>query len=222
LGARRNTGNIGDAVATALEKHGWSVFSSDCEIAPGEFEVPDSGPILASADALVITLGRTAMEPFDRIEDREVVDVIEACLTLPLLAARRYVRSREEKGGTIVFTGSHAHRHPFSTGTSYCSAKAGINMAAQCLGWELTDKGFYTHVVHPYHVPYTAMWEQVQEGVINNKGMSREEADAYSLKDAKLPLMKPSQVADVVRLLLEYPLAKYLSGTNVELYGGTR
>lgn len=228
LGAREGSGNIGQETAEHLRVAlDMTVVTHDCKSLDAGHQFGYEVPLgmyeeFRDAEALVVTLGRTTMDPFDRITPQEVEAVIYGSLTLPLLAAREYVACREERGGKIVLVGSYAHRHPFSTGTAYCAAKAGINMAAQTLGWELTDMGYRTFAVHPYHVPGTDMWSQVQDGVMQNKGMTADEADAYAEKDLKMRLMRPTDVAEMIGLLLTEPTMEWLSGTNVELFGGTR
>lgn len=226
LGARE--GNIGGAIAKHLAKDlDMTVETHDCKsVDPNHqfgYEVPlGKYQTFVESQALVVTLGRTTMDPFDVISPEEIEAVIYGSLTLPLLAAREYVACRENRGGKIVLIGSYAHRHPFSTGTAYCAAKAGINMAGQTLGWELTQMGYQVFVVHPYHVPGTNMWNKVQDGVMCNKDMTHDEAEDYARKDLKMPLMEPQDIAEVVGMLLTEPSLRWMSGSNVELYGGTR
>lgn len=230
LGARDKSGNIGDETAEHLRQtFDMTVETHDCvhgRHGAGAqtimHAVPSSEVDFASAEALVVTVGKTSMEPFDQVEPETIRDVIYGSLTLPLLCAREYVEQRGEQGGRIVLVGSYAHRHPFSTGTAYCAAKAGLDMAGKTLGWELTDKDFYTFVVHPYHVEGTPMWEEVQQGVMSGKNMTREEADAYAHKDLKMRLMKPHEIGDIIGLLLTEGTMRWMSGSNVELFGGTR
>lgn len=187
------------------------------------------------ADALVITLGKTYKGHFAEIEDHEVNQIIRANLTLPLECARRYVSASEkvawespEPGACdrirhIVFVGSYAHDHPFTNGTLYCAAKAGLDMAARTLGWELTDRGYRVHIVHPYHVNGTPMWAQVEKDVMRSKDMTWEEADAYNRKDLKMPdLLTAPEVAGAIASLLSTPELGWLSGQSLSLYGGSR
>lgn len=214
--------NIGDAVAKHLEDLDMSVETSDCwDERTHQYDVPFNLN-WKEANALVVSLGRTSMEPFTSVSESELRDVIRGCLTLPLEAARQYVDARMDRGGRLVFVGSYAHSHPFSTGTAYCAAKAGLAMAVRTMAWEIADLGFFPTIVHPYHVTGTPMWEKVQDGVMRNKGMTRDEADMYALKDAKMPLVKPHQIADIIGMLLTEPNTAWLAGSGVEVFGGTR
>lgn len=189
------------------------------------------------ADALVITLGATYKEHFTEVKEHEFTRVLRGCLELPLRCALRYVQAVDKLRGEhesetppdkcrlrrIVFLGSYAHRHPFTNGTAYCAAKAGLDMAARTLGWELTDRGYRVFIVHPYHIPGTPMWAEVEKGVMESKGWTKEEADAYAHRDLKMPdLCTPREVAEVVADLLDGGATDWLSGTALELNGGTR
>lgn len=182
------------------------------------------------ADALIITLGRTYKDHWREVLPGTLDAMIRANLTLPLEAARRFVQASERSANEpttplrhIVFMGSYAHDHPFTNGTLYCATKAALDMAARALGWELTDDGYRVHVVHPYHVQGTPMWAQVEKDVMASKGMTWEEADAYNRKDLKMPdLLRPEEVAAVVRVLLNEPAMGWLSGQALNLYGGSR
>jgi NAD(P)-dependent dehydrogenase (short-subunit alcohol dehydrogenase family) len=186
------------------------------------------------ADALVVTLGATYKGHFAEIPEWEINRIMKANLIMPLEAARRFVAASETNSapivGTsslpdkhIVFVGSYAHDHPFTNGTLYCAAKAGLDMAARTLGWELTDRGYRVHIVHPYHVNGTPMWAQVEKDVMRTKAMTWEEADAYNRKDLKMPdLLTAPEVADVITTLLTVPALGWLSGTSLKLYGGSR
>jgi NAD(P)-dependent dehydrogenase (short-subunit alcohol dehydrogenase family) len=183
----------------------------------------------ANPDVLVITLGRTSKEHFAETPGYDIENMIRANLVLPLEAAHRFVQAtiRTQDLLTtavrkIIFVGSYAHDHPFTNGTLYCAAKAGLNMAARTLAWELTDRGYRIHVVNPYHVNGTPMWTQVEKDVMKSKGMSWEEADAYNRKDLKMPdLLTPEEVAEVIFDVANRKSMDWVTGP-INLYGGSR
>lgn len=202
--------------------------------------------------ACVITLGATHMERFSQVSRVDFRKVMYGSLELPLECARRYVRARlkchqcprgllapagslsvcttcgtnEPTGqrGTIVFIGSYAHDHPFTHCTSYCTAKAGLDMAARSLAWELMPEGFRVHIIHPHHVQGTPMTDEVLKGM--QKGVHRmtpEQARDYQHKDLRMPdLLKPEEVAEMVFCLLENKVMQWTSGTSINMYGGVR
>jgi NAD(P)-dependent dehydrogenase (short-subunit alcohol dehydrogenase family) len=230
-GARPPGGNI--PTPEVAREHGYS------EDERGHYQWYDAPPVSvfekADADALIVTLGATYKGHFAEITDGDISRILRACLELPLRCARRYVQATEQKWPPspsqgpadrirhIIFVGSYAHDHPFTNGTLYCAAKAGLDMAARTLGWELTDRGYRIHIVHPYHVQGTPMWAQVEQDVMRTKGMTYEEADAYNRKDLKMPdLLRPEEVAEVVYNLVHLPAFGWLSGQPINLYGGSR
>jgi NAD(P)-dependent dehydrogenase (short-subunit alcohol dehydrogenase family) len=228
LGARRGSGNIGEAIVSRMNQAGWNVYASDCREDEGfeDYGVPD----LVATEGLVVTLGKTMIRPFWDLDvtTDAVEEMIRANLTLPLQCVARYVEVCEWMSDLkypkrIVLIGSYAHRHPFTNGTLYCAAKAGIEMAAKTLAWELTPLGYTINAVHPYHVEGTPMWEEVQAGVETTKEMTREEADNYARKDLRLErLCRADDVAEAVEVILEGSMTDYFSGSSVELYGGVR
>jgi NAD(P)-dependent dehydrogenase (short-subunit alcohol dehydrogenase family) len=223
-GSRPAGGNIPNAKVAA--KHGYNETDKGWY---QRFEAPSVDNFKrTNPDALVVTLGKTYKGHFAEIPEWEVRNMIHANLVLPLECVRRFVYATRDDTTHyaprwIVLTGSYAHDHPFTNGTLYCAAKAGIDMAARTLGWELTDLGYRVFVVHPYHVQGTPMWAQVERDVMATKGMTWEEADAYNRKDLKMPdLLTAKQVAEVIETLITNPAMGWLSGQPIKLYGGSR
>jgi NAD(P)-dependent dehydrogenase (short-subunit alcohol dehydrogenase family) len=234
-GSRPRGGNIPDAETAA--RHGYSETDKGWY---QRFEAPSVDEFRRrDPDALIITLGKTAKTHFAEINDWDVGQMIKANLVLPLEAARRFVQACEQPGVAgarlrgdrlenprtrwIIFTGSYAHDHPFTNGTLYCAAKAGLNMAARTLAWELTDRGYRVACVNPHHVPGTPMWSEVERGVMESKGWTKEQADEYAHRDLKMPRhLSPEDIAWMVHTLLTVPAAEWLSGAGLDLYGGTR
>lgn len=223
LGARSGSGNIGDGIANVLHELCWNVITDDCQTWDNEYQVPGlQSSQWTTANALIVTLGRTGMDPFLETDNTEIEEVIRGSLILPLQCVLQYVKYRQDRGGNVILIGSYAHRHPFSTGTAYCAAKAGIEQAGKTLAWELTDKNYQVNVIHPYHVIGTPMWEKVQEGVMENKNMTREEADAYAYKDTKMELASPRTLGHIVHSICTEPGFAWTSGSSIEVFGGTR
>lgn len=247
LGARE--GNIGGSIAQRLAQAGFIAQEDDCyrpdrsdipEYAAPEnffnpYYLPPKTKSLEPYNACVITLGATHMEPFSEVSRLDFRGVIYGSLELPLECARRYVRARkqstlpdghnsDEPLGTIIFIGSYAHDHPFTHCTSYCTAKAGLDMAARCLAWELMPEGFRVHIIHPHHVQGTPMTDEVLAGMkAGVHKMTDEEAEKYQRKDLRMPdLLKPEEIAEMVLALLTVPTMQWTSGTSIKMYGGVR
>ena len=178
---------------------------------------------------LVVSCGKTVMRPFVQQTDHDLSGVIDACLFTPMVACRRFAASRWTQGSppsersTIVLIGSYAHNHVLSNSAAYCSAKAGLHMLGQCLGWELTRQGIDTIVVHPHSVEDTPMTRQVLGAIGDQKGLSRHGAEEYWRKDQLLPSrLTKAEIADLVARLILVPRTPHMSGASIELYGGSR
>lgn len=224
LGARE--GNIGGAITNGLnsgEAGDWTAVENDCLIV-GLGYVPPSSEELTDYDACVITLGTTHMEPFGEQSNVDIARVLRGSLELPLYCAKNYVKGRGSQGGIIVFIGSYAHDHPFTHCTTYCVAKAGLDMACKSLAWELMPIGFRVHIIHPHHVQGTPMSDEVRRGMMSGHlKLDAEGADEYSRKDLRMPdLLKPEEIADVVSWLVREPSAAWTSGSGINMYGGVR
>lgn len=221
LGAKVGSGNIGDAVAAYLVRADWRVWADDCYCPQGtpQYRVPDLTPH-NDANALVVTLGKESVTPFQKLTDEEICNVTRACLTLPLMVTTEYLRVRDGRGGVVVFIGSYSHEHPMTNGTVYCAAKAGLDMATKALGWELSAAGYSFHIVHPWQV-MTAMLDRAEEKVAAQQGWTRERVREYAHDKLQQPaMMEPEEVAKVVGWLCEGQ--PWLSGQAIKMYGGTR
>lgn len=224
LGARRDSGNIGAAIVDNMMDHGWTVRDDDCfntEVA--DYRIPDLP--YDSYDALVVTLGKEGIQPWLDVDFEDVAAVVTANLLLPLAAMHVWAQARAQAGlgGTCVCIGSYAYDHSPTSCVPYCAAKAGLAHAITSLGWELTDQGFYWHIVHPYHVPSTPMGQRVVQAMVRERGFTRGQAEDYQKKDMKLPAhLTPTEIAEYVGWLVRAPEACWLSGQGLQLYGGVR
>lgn len=223
LGHKAGSRNIGEAIYDRFVRDGWEVTGSDCwDKLSGDYRL-DPTLDWEGYPNLVVTLGMEGLTPFDTCTYQEAVDVINANLVLPLLALHTWVAERQGLGGTCVVIGSYAHNHALTGSAPYCAAKAGLHHAVQELGWELTGKGYQFHIVHPYHVPSTPMGARVLDALQRERGMSLREAVAYQTKDLRLDAhLHPTDIAEVVQWLVEEPVARWLSGQGIQLYGGVR
>src|SRR4051794_5403436 len=152
-GSRPRGGNIPDNETAA--RYGYTVtdkgrYQQFREPSVDEFRKAD-------ADALIVSVGTTAKTPFQDLYNWDLDNLLQANLLLPLRTALHYVKASEGSesegfDGTrwIIFIGSYGHDHPFTAGTPYCAAKAGLNMAARTLAWELTDRGYRVACINPW------------------------------------------------------------------------
>lgn len=215
-------GNVGDRVAALFEDLGHPVNRDHgYRIGSGRFEPPQDHH-LKDQDALIVTSGLSHIENFEEVAEEYVQELITANLTLPIVAAHRYVQARGAAGGTVVLVGSYAHNHVLSNSVGYCAAKAGLDMAVRAMAWDLRATTFNVKVVHPYHIEGTPMAAYVEERVMETKGLDRADAILYSRKDIGVhdPL-HGEEVAQTICRLVRQPDSHRFQ-TRVELYGPVR
>lgn len=224
--------NIGAAIAATMrEQHDYIVHTTDCavDMRMHTFAAPhaEDWPYDES-EAAVISIGKSDSRAIQNASVGYINDMLRSNLGLPLEIASKWLNARkanspseESLGGKLIFIGSYGHDHPFTQGTLYTAAKAGLHMATRNIAWETSSKGFETFIVHPYHVPGTPMWEDVMIDVEDREGCNRVDAERMARKDMRLAALSPFDVAQVVANLLENDW-KHLSGSSIDLYGGVR
>ena len=181
---------------------------NDCHMAGKLYDVPDLGTEWEEYDALVIYAGQGGHHPDGPHHRRSIEETVNANLTLPLRCIRAWVHGRGTMGGKCVVIGSYAYDHSPTSCVPYCAAKAGLAHAVQGLAWELTDRGYAFHIVHPYHVPSTPMGGRVVEAMmararLHPGGRAGAPAQGPELDDH----LHPSDIARVVAWLLDEPIA---------------
>jgi NAD(P)-dependent dehydrogenase (short-subunit alcohol dehydrogenase family) len=225
LGTNPAKTNIGSAIERALAQHvnTTGLYIRNLVSVPTE---RDFDKYLCTD--LVVACGLTVMKPFETYRDHDVSDVIEACLTTPMIAARRWARVVLDSPlldirCNLVFIGSYAHDHVLTNSAPYCAAKAGIDMAARCLAWELTGRDINVFVVHPHSVQETPMTEDVLDTIAFQKGLSELDALRYWERNMRLgQRLTKDEIGAVVTSLILDPWTPHMSGNSIELYGGER
>jgi NAD(P)-dependent dehydrogenase (short-subunit alcohol dehydrogenase family) len=191
-------------------------------------DLPSPAEITAAGYTdLVVSCGLTVMSPFEDQMDGALIEVVEACLITPMIAARRFamaqVLQERDYRSKIILIGSYAHNHVLSNSAAYCASKAGLHMLGRCLGWELTSKMIDTIVVHPHSVLNTPMTKTVLDTIEFQKGLLPSEAVAYWERDLLLDKrLTKNEIAELVSNLVLGRATAHLSGTAIELYGGSR
>jgi NAD(P)-dependent dehydrogenase (short-subunit alcohol dehydrogenase family) len=123
-------------------------------------------------------------------------------------AARQMQR---QGAGCIVVTGSPACNETYQDQTHYATAKAGLQMLAWGMAWELGPLGIRTNVVHPG-------WIETEL----NRGYLWAEPDLRARVVAQIPLRRTGLPADVARaaVWLCTEEAAYVNGATLEVDGG--
>lgn len=123
-------------------------------------------------------------------------------------AARQMV---EQSHGSIVVIGSPACNETYADQTHYAAAKAGLQMLAWGMAWELGPLGVRTNVVHPG-------WIETEL----NREYLWSEPDLHDRVVLQIPLRRTGQPEDVARVVLWLCTAEaaYVNGAAVAVDGG--
>lgn len=123
-------------------------------------------------------------------------------------AARQMV---EQTQGSIVVIGSPACNETYADQTHYAAAKAGLQMLAWGMAWELGPLGVRTNVVHPG-------WIETEL----NREYLWSEPDLHDRVVLQIPLRRTGQPEDVARAVLWLCTAEaaYVNGAAVAVDGG--
>lgn len=175
-------------------------------------------------DTLVINAGMTHLDWFEDQTPDRIYRVIDATLAGPMLAANAWVKATMgyQVKKYLVFIGSMAHKAVLNGSAPYCAAKAGIAHLVECLGYELTPKGYRVFGVHPSNTLDGPMTRATLDGLMRYRGLTQEEALEYW----NTGLLMPGQLTrmDIAKQVayLTSGDADYQSGSNIELKGGQR
>lgn len=123
----------------------------------------------------------------------------------------------------IVMIGSMAAGSVLNGSSVYCAACAGLQHFARCVAWELAPKGYRVFLLNPSNVEGTPMTEATIEGLMEYRGLDREQAEEYWGAVRALPRwLKAGEIATIAHWLVTTPEAEWLSGVPLNLGGGLR
>lgn len=225
LGGREE--NIGGAIAKWLSLCGDDVTMMDKD----ELDLTDGAKVnrffydhTPVHDTLIINAGETHLDWFGDQPWPKIRKVVENTLVGPMLAANAWVEESLHAPFIkyLVFIGSMAYKNVLNGSAPYCAAKAGIAHLVECLGYELTPKGYRVFGVHPSNTQDGPMTEATIEGLMRYRNLTREEAETYWNTGLLMPRnLHRVDIAETVGWLTSGK-ADFMSGTNIELKGGQR
>lgn len=175
-------------------------------------------------DTLVLANGYTHLDWFENMPWTEAYKIFDTTLVGSALAAQAWVAQTIDDPWIkrLVFIGSMAYRNVLNGSAIYCAAKAGLAHLTECLGWELTPKGYRVFCVHPSNVEGTPMTEKTIFDLGRYRGLTREQAEAYWGAVNLMPRwLDANDVAETVRHIVNGE-HDYQSGSNIELRAGQR
>ena len=216
---------IGLAIAQRFAKDGFKVAISYREQKPNDdfymvkADVTDSKSIDAAIDEIEKNLGPLEVVVINagtnkdalamRLEDSDMVNIINTNLMGSLRVARRSVKSMiKNRKGRIIFIGSVVGLLGSPGQMVYASTKAGLIGAARSLAREVGSRGVTVNVVAPGYVD-TDMTNDLDEA---RKDMITSSTPLGRTASA-------SEIAGVVRFLASED-ASYITGAVIPVDGG--
>jgi len=161
----------------------------------------------------------SAVEPLGPIENNlpsEIESHIKIGLIAPLILTSMFIKrfTNETIRKKVAFISSGAAFTPLVGESSYCSAKAGLNMLAQCIGLEQKDKphGFEVNTIGPGMVD-TTMQLAVRSKSSNEFAL----ADFFRQAFEEGKLQERDSVAEKIYTILTntYEQGKYISVSEI-------
>jgi NAD(P)-dependent dehydrogenase (short-subunit alcohol dehydrogenase family) len=163
-------------------------------------------------DVLVANAGINPVSPFLELS-QETWERIQRTNEWSLFhCGQAAARHMVERGrGSIVVIGSPAASETYADQTHYAAAKAGLQMLAWGMAWELGPSGVRTNVVHPG-------WIETEL----NREYLWSEPDLRERVVSQIPLRRTGQPEDVARAVvwLSTDEAAYINGASLNVDGG--
>lgn len=223
LGARE--GNIGGEIANVLKKEDYAsvacVDLDTCDLTQYEHPLMK---LYEKTDILIMCQGYTSI---DWIEN-QTYDTMSVQLGNSLFShiwhTNQFVKASMDKPyrKTIIYIGSMAYRNVLNGSSVYCAAKAGLNMFARCMAWELAPKGYDVYILHPGNVKDTPMAKSTMEQLAAYRGMTHLEAQLYwNTGNPRKTILSAHDIAVLVSEICDNKMM-YAAGNPIDLTGGQR
>jgi len=230
LGA--HSGNIGGEIYEHLTRADYyaNVCMVDNAVEEGvlTFDLRETHPTLsklyADTDALIMCQGRTHLDWIERQSIDNIHDQLTDSLYTHMVQTREFVEAsiyRPYKK-QIIYVGSMAYRQVLNGSSIYCAAKAGLNMFARCMAWELAPKGYDVYILHPGNVADSPMAESTINQLCRYRGITRQEAERYwNTGNPRTTILTKHDIAVLVEEILDNKMM-YAAGNPIDLTGGQR
>lgn len=216
--------NIGNCIAEMLRECGrkvteWSRTDGDLKSS-----ISKLNKLYKTTDTVIMCQGTTEIDWIENQTYESICNQLNDSLYSHMLQTSEYVKNSIDYGfrKTIIYIGSMAYRNILNGSSVYCAAKAGLNMFARCMAWELAPKGYDVYMIHPGNVEDTPMAEHTIESLQRYRGMSESEARAYwNTGNPRGTILQAEDIGRLVCNICDHTLV-YMSGNPIDLTGGQR
>jgi len=219
-----STKGIGFATAKKLADNGYLVYVNGRSDAP-EFFASDRRFIYIKADlstmagvdilfesvenrllnCLILNAGATCRKPMSEIEYDDWQSVMDTNVNIPFFITQRFKENMHDNG-SITFISSALSLWPHATSVPYGVSKAAVNMLAQTLVKEFSNKKIRVNAICPGFID--TLWQKEKPQELREK---------IAKKTALNRFGTPEEVADMCFSIINN---SYMNGSIVSLDGG--
>ena len=175
-------------------------------------------------DTLICCQGTTHLDWIENQTPSDISRQLHDSLMSHMLLTNKFVNATIDAPWRkcIIYVGSMAYRQVLNGSSIYCAAKAGLNMFARCMAWELAPKGYDVYIIHPGNVACSPMAEQTIAELQRYRRMDEAAAREYwNTGNPRDTVLTPDEIARLVCQLASGDY-KYMAGNPIDLTGGQR
>lgn len=175
-------------------------------------------------DTLVCCHGTTYLDWIEKQTSYTISRQLNDTLASHILVTNQFVKDTIDLPYKkhIVYIGSMAYRQVLNGSSVYCAAKAGLNMFARCVAWELAPKGYDVFILHPGNVINTPMARSTMLQLQRYRNIDACTAISYwNAGNPRTTILTMQEIADRVAELIDGKHT-YLAGNPIDLAGGQR
>ena len=221
LGAR--PGNIGGTIADRLSSEDYKeVIAIDRDYV--DLANVSDLDLYKDTDILIMCQGTTHIDWIENQTPEQMGRQLGDSLFSHIRQTNAFVRAtiNAPYKKSIIYIGSMAYRNILNGSSVYCAAKAGLNMFARCMAWELAPKGYDVYILHPGNVQNTPMAEFTKKELCRYRGLTPLEAELYwNTGNPRITVLSAGDIATIVSEICDNKMT-YAAGNPIDLTGGQR
>lgn len=218
-------GNIGGEICRTLTADGYNAITMWDRV-HGDLNLvnPDLYALYKNTDILIMCQGNTHIDWIENQLMPDIQEQIQDSLISHIRQTREFVKQTIDKPyrKTIIYVGSMAYRNILNGSSVYCAAKAGLNMFARCMAWELAPKGYDVYIIHPGNVEGSPMAESTKKQLMRYRNLTPLEAELYwNTGNPRNTILTAHDIAILVSTICDGTMV-YAAGNPIDLTGGQR